>query len=39
MSDTDRALVAYRYSVADIDTWPDHIVEIFARHLRKDDTK
>ena len=39
MSDTDRALVAYRYSVPDIDTWPDHIVEIFARHLRKDNPK
>ena len=39
MTDTDRALVAYRYSVPDIDTWPDRIVEIFARHLRKETNK
>jgi hypothetical protein len=39
MSDTDRALVAYRYSVPDIDRWPDHLVEVFARHLRKETTQ
>ena len=29
-----RAFVAYRYSIADIDRWPDAVVQIFANHLR-----
>ena len=33
MTDT-RAFIAYRYSIADIDRWPDAVVQIFANHLR-----
>ena len=29
-----RALVAHRYSITDIDRWPDAVVQIFANHLR-----
>jgi hypothetical protein len=31
----DRALVAYRYSLTDIDRWPDAVVHAFANHLRR----
>ena len=33
-----RALIAYRYSVADIHRWPDAVVQIFANHLRTKET-
>lgn len=29
-----RPLIAHRYSVPDIDRWPDAVVQIFANHLR-----
>jgi hypothetical protein len=29
-----RALVAYRYSVADIERWPAAVVTVFYQHLR-----
>ena len=34
----ERAVVAYRLHVADIDRWPDAVVEIFYNHLRMKDT-
>jgi hypothetical protein len=32
-----RALVAYRYSVPDVERWPAAVVRIFAEHLRRRD--
>jgi hypothetical protein len=33
-----RPLIAYRYSVPDIERWPDAVVQIFANHLRTKET-
>ena len=33
-----RAVIAHRYSVADIDRWPAAVVDIFAKHLRTKET-
>jgi hypothetical protein len=30
----ERAVVAYRYSITDIDRWPDAVVRAFYTHLR-----
>jgi hypothetical protein len=30
----ERAVVAYRYSITDIDRWPDAVVRIFYTHLQ-----
>ena len=30
----ERAVVAYRYSITDIDRWPDAVVRAFYAHLR-----
>jgi hypothetical protein len=30
----ERAVVAYRYHVIDIDRWPDAVVQAFYTHLR-----
>jgi len=30
----ERAVVAYRYSITDIDRWPDAVVQAFYAHLR-----
>ena len=35
----DRALVAYRYSLSDIDRWPEAVVRVFANHLRRTETE
>jgi len=35
----DRALVAYRFHVSDIDRWPDAVVAVFAHHLRTKDNE
>jgi hypothetical protein len=29
-----RMLIAYRYSVGDVERWPAAVVEVFAHHLR-----
>jgi len=29
-----RALIAYRYSITDVDRWPDGVVKAFINHLR-----
>lgn len=33
----ERAVVAYRYGITDIDRWPDAVVRIFYAHLRAKD--
>ena len=38
MSDP-RAVIAHRYSVADIDRWPDAVVHAFYQHLRTKETR
>ena len=32
-----RMLIAYRYSVSDVQRWPDAVVRVFAQHLRERD--
>ncbi len=32
-----RAVVAYRYSIPDIDAWTDRAVDVFYRHLTDED--
>jgi hypothetical protein len=34
-----RAVIAYRYSVPDIDRWPASVVLAFYQHLRTKETK
>ena len=34
----ERAVVAYRYAVTDIDRWPDAVVRAFYNHLRTKET-
>ncbi len=29
-----RAVIAYRYSITDVDRWPESVVEVFIKHLR-----
>ena len=38
MSD-HRAVIAHRYSVADIDRWPDAVVHAFYQHLQTKEEK
>ena len=35
--DPEAAVVAYRYSVTDIDRWPEPVVQAFYNHLRTKD--
>ena len=35
----ERAVIAYRYSVPDIDRWPASVVLAFYQHLRTKETK
>lgn len=32
-----RMLIAYRYSVGDVERWPTTVVRVFAEHLRRRD--
>ena len=34
----ERAVVAYRYHVTDIDTWPQEVVHIFYRRITDKDS-